>query len=69
MTDDAEHPFTRDRCDRSLRESVFDTGIRKGGHVLRQQPVAGLFFAPVEAAARHAVECAFSTLKHAKAMA
>lgn len=68
MTDDAEHPFTRDGDNRSSRESVFDTGIAKGGCAFRQLPVAGLFFTPVEAAARHAVECAVSTLKHAEAM-
>ncbi len=68
MTDDAEHPFTRDGGDRSPRESVFDTGIANGSHASRQLPVAELFFVPVEAAARQAVVSAFSTLKHAEAM-
>jgi hypothetical protein len=64
MTDDAEHPFTRDGGNRSSRECVFDTSILKGGRALRQLPVPGLLFAPVEAAARHTVESAFSTLRH-----
>jgi hypothetical protein len=69
MTHDAEHSFGRNGDNRSSRDSVFDNGIRKGGRAFRQLPAIALFFASVEAAARHAVESAFSTLKHAEAIA
>ncbi|OFZ86064.1 MAG: hypothetical protein A2V78_13145 [Betaproteobacteria bacterium RBG_16_64_18] len=67
-THGAEHSFARNGGECSLQENVFDSSIRKGGCALHQPSVIVLFFAPVEAAARHAVESALSTIKHADAM-
>lgn len=68
-THDAEHPFACNGGNRWSRESVFDNGIWADVRAFRQLPVISLEYASVETAARNAVEDAFSTLKHAKAMA
>jgi hypothetical protein len=68
-THETEHAFGRNGGNCSSGDSVFDNGTRKSGRALRQLSVIALFFMCVEAAARHAVESAFSTLTHVEAMA
>lgn len=63
----AEHRFVYKAVISWHGKTVFDSGIRKEGHGLRQLSVIAWLFAPVEAAARHGVEGALSTTERAGA--
>jgi len=67
-THGAEHSCACNGGECSLQENVFDGSIWKGGRVLHQPLVIMQFFAPVETPARHALESARSTIKHADIM-
>ena len=63
---DAEHPFVSTAVIAWHRRSIFDSGVRKAVDAPRQPSVITSFCAPVEAAARHAVESAFSTTERTR---